>query len=116
NGADAEAATPHAKSASASAHSATVTITTVVDVVAAAKIIITHGVRPCVQIDRDIAATRRHQRKISTSLINSLPGNNCLARSRQRVLETTVTKPFTAPVPAAVARISREAIPQPQPR
>jgi hypothetical protein len=35
-----------------------------------------------VSVDRNIAATWRHQRKISISLINSLPGKNCLVRDR----------------------------------
>jgi hypothetical protein len=35
-----------------------------------------------VAVDRDVAATWRHQRKISISLINSLPGKNCLVRDR----------------------------------
>src|SRR4029453_8193611 len=81
DGADAEPATAHrqAKTAATATHSAAAIVATVVNVVAAAEIIVTHGgvsSSPAVLPEYPT----QQSRKISIPLINNPPGKNCLVR------------------------------------
>src|SRR5205085_4576940 len=82
DGADAEPATAAHRNAkaAATAHAAAAVVATVFDIVAAAKIIVTHGGFPLIAVAgrRICGNLTPHRRKISVPLINSPPGKHCL--------------------------------------
>ena len=79
DGADAEPAAAHRKAeAAATAHSAAAIVATVLDIVAAAEIIVTHGGFSSSRLMCICGYPTRHRRKISIPLINNPPGKNCL--------------------------------------
>jgi hypothetical protein len=85
DGADAESAAAHREAkAAATAHSAAAVIAPVIDIVAAAKIIVTHG---GISSSRLIAQKylTRQSRKISIPLINNPPGKYCLVRKGPQI-------------------------------
>ena len=83
--ANAEAAAAHREAkAAATAHSAATVVAPVIDIVAAAKIIVTHG---GISSSRLIAQKylTRQSRKISIPLINNPPGKYCLVRKGPQI-------------------------------
>src|SRR6185437_12146958 len=87
--ADAEPAAAHrkAKATAAAAQSAATVVATVLDVIAATEIIVTHGAFPSFQLAAPGCRHRSNlrKRKISIPLINNPPGKNCLARKNCRI-------------------------------
>src|SRR6202041_2237556 len=107
DGADAEPAAAHRQTQTAAAHAAAAIVATVLDVGAAAEIIVLHRAFSSLPFQR---SSTHQQRGISIPLINSLPGKNCLARKNCRVKSI-----FTLPIHGVVSRLFSPASPTASP-
>ena len=114
DGADAEPAAAHRNAEAAATHSAAAVVATVIDIVAAAEIIVTHGGFSLIPAGwrRIRRYPTRQRRKISIPLINNPPGKYCLVRrfecqrsAPRRPLQTPKSRAFLLRKFAVASRI-----------